>query len=155
RAHGVIHHLDPSRLNRSAPGGSVNAQLDADLDGPAAQANGSARVRLERSRIGATLLRRLDLQALITRGTTDFTLLGALDTGTVRASGQARPFDSIATYRFSGTALRMPGTAAVARGLAGQMGNPVLLLGFHIAGQGKSPDSARVSGRIRLTAVRD
>jgi autotransporter translocation and assembly factor TamB len=155
RAHGVIHHLDPSRLNRSAPAGSVNAELDADLDAPAAQANGSARVRLEHSRIGATLLRRLDLQALITRGAADFTLVGALDTGTVNVNGRARPFDSIPTYRFSGTALRMPGTAAVARGLAGQAGNPVLLLGFRIAGQGKSPDSARVDGRVRLTAVRD
>jgi len=155
RAHGVISRLDPSRLSRSAPAGSVNAELDADLDGPPAEANGSARVRLGRSRIGATLLRRLDLQALITRGTTDFTLVGALDTGTVSANGRARPFDSIPTYRFSGTALRMPGTAAVARALAGQTGDPGLVIAFRIAGQGKSADSARIDGRVNLTAVRD
>lgn len=155
RAHGRIDNLDPSRLNRSAPGGSVDAELDADLDGPPARANGSVRVRVGRSRIGATLLRRLDLHALITRGAADFTLRGALDTGSVSANGRARPFDSIPTYRFSGTALRMPGTTAVARGLAGQTGDPMLLVGFRVAGQGKSPDSARVQGRVDLTAVRD
>jgi hypothetical protein len=155
RAHGRIEKLDPARLNRSAPGGSVNAELDADLDGPPARANGSARVRVGRSRIGATLVRRLDLHALITRGAADLTFLAALDTGIVSATGRTRPFDSIPTYRLSGTAMRMPGTTPVARGLAGQDGNPVLLVGFRIAGQGKRPDSARVEGRVELTAVRD
>jgi uncharacterized protein involved in outer membrane biogenesis len=155
RAHGVISHLDPSRLSRSAPAGSVNAELDADLDGRPAQADGRARLRLRRSQIGGTLLRRLDLQALVTRGTADFTLAGALDTGTVHASGRARLFDSIPSYRFSGTALRMPGTAAVARALAGRTGDPDLVVAFRIVGEGKSADSARIDGRLNLTAVPD
>src|SRR5207237_5063690 len=105
--------------------------------------------------VGGTLLRRLDLQALISRGTADFILAGALDTGSVRASGRARLFDSIPTYRISGTALRMPGTAAVARALAGRAGDPDLVVAFRIAGQGKAADSARVEGRVSFTAVTD
>ncbi|MGH7527009.1 MAG: hypothetical protein ACREMX_09930, partial [Gemmatimonadales bacterium] len=155
RVHGVVSKLDPSRLNSSAPAGQVNGELDAEVDGPPARANGSARLRLGGSRIGTTVVHQLDLGALLTQGTADLTLRGMLDTGTVSATGRARPFDSIPSYRFSGSAHRMPGTAAVARALAGQEGNPTLAIAFRLAGQGTSPDSARVQGRVDLIAVPD
>src|SRR6185312_6681836 len=42
-----------------------------------------------------------------------------------------------------------------ARALAGAEGDPALLIGFRVTGAGASADSARVSGRVDLTAVRD
>jgi autotransporter translocation and assembly factor TamB len=155
RMHGVIRQLDPARLHASAPTGSINADLDAKLDGPLAQANGDATLRLDRSRIGTTTVRRFDLSAVLARGAADLRLRGMLDTGAVTATGRARPFDSIPTYRFSGSATGFPGTAAVARALAGPAGEPALAVAFRFTGQGKSADSARVQARVDLTAVRD
>ncbi len=154
RLRGVISELDPSRLSTAAPAGTVNAQLDADVEGPWRRANGTARVRLDRTQLSGTRVRRLNLDARLTDGAADLTLAGSLDSGSVSARGRARPFDSIPTYRFTGSALAMPGTAAVARALAGRTGDPSLDLRFQLAGQGASPDSARVRGRVDLSALR-
>jgi hypothetical protein len=75
--------------------------------------------------------------------------------GVCNATGRARPFDSLPTYRFSGTAVGMPGTGAVARALAGADGDPSLAVAFRLAGSGTSPDSGRANGRVDLAAVRD
>jgi translocation and assembly module TamB len=155
RIHGVVSALDPSRLSTSAPAGSVNARVDADLDGPLPSADGTARIELGGSQLGSTRVRQLDLSARFTQGTADLTLRGALDTGSVAATGRARPFDSIPTYRLAGTMAQLPGTAALARALAGQDGNPVLLVAFRVSGKGLSTDSAAVHGRVDLTAARD
>jgi translocation and assembly module TamB len=155
RLHGVMSGLDPSRLHTTAPAGKISGQLDAEVDGPLPQANGSARLRLDGSKLGAMTVRRLDLGALFTEGNADLTLRGALDSGVVDATGRARPFDSIPSYRLSGAARGMAGTAAVARALAGQAGNPALVIGFRLAGRGTSPQSASVGGRVDLTAAPD
>ncbi len=154
RVRGVVTDLDPSRLAASAPAGRVNGRLDADLRGPLAAANGTARLRLDRTRLGGTLVRRLELGSRFTDGAADITLAGSLDSGSVRARGRARPFDSIPSYRVSGTAVGLPGTAAVARALSGGAGDPSLAVAFELAGRGTSPDSAVARGRADLSALR-
>jgi hypothetical protein len=101
------------------------------------------RLDLGGSRIGTTVLHRLELGALLSDGTADLTLRGAIDSGTVRAAGRARLFDSLPTYRLSGSATGMPGTAALARALTGATGNPSLAVAFRIAGAGSSPTRRR------------
>src|SRR5436309_7972474 len=105
--------------------------------------------------MAATTVRRFDLSAVLARGSADLRLRGTLDSGAVTATGRTRPFDSIPTYRFSGSATGFPGTAAVARALAGPAGEPALAVEFLFNGQGKSPDSAQARARVDLTAVRD
>ena len=153
QVHAVLRRLDPSRLDTSAAAGEINARLDVDVEGPPRRADGSVRLRVDGSRIGSTIVRRLDVDALLAQGSADLTLRAALDTGTVSATGWARPFDSIPSYRLAGSAQRIPGTAAVARALAGPEGNPSLAVGFRLSGEGKTADSARVQGRVDLTAV--
>ncbi len=155
KVHGVISRFDPSRLDTSAPAGEVNARVDADIAGPLRSASGNARVQVDGSKVGAVLVHRLDLGAVLVGGTADLTLRGALDTGSIHATGRARPFDSIPTYRLSGSALRLPGTAAVARAFTGQEGDPALAVAFRLSGEGSSADSATARGRVDLTAVRD
>jgi translocation and assembly module TamB len=158
RAHGEVHRLDPSRLHASAPKGEMNGRLDAELDGALAHANGSVRLDLGGSRIGQTAVRELRLSALLSSGTADLRLHGALDSARVSATGRARPFDSLPTYRLAGTAVDLPGTAVVARTLAGSdsaEGAPALAIAFRLSGAGTSPDSAIARGRVDLTAVRD
>jgi translocation and assembly module TamB len=153
RVRGLVRGLDPSSIDTSAAAGEINASLDADIRGPLARSSGSVHLRAGGSTIGTTVVHRLDLDALLAEGTADLALHAALDTGTVSVTGRARPFDSIPSYRLSGSALRMPGTAAVARTLAGSEGDPVLAIDFRLTGEGTSADSARVRGRVDLTAV--
>ncbi|HET9039205.1 MAG TPA: hypothetical protein VFN40_03490, partial [Gemmatimonadales bacterium] len=153
--HGVVSRLDPSRLNTAAPAGEVNARIDADIAGPLRDGTGTARLQVDGSRLGAVLVRRLDLGAVLTRGSADLTLRSALDSGSINATGRARPFDSIPTYRLSGSALRLPGTAAVARALTGQDGDPALEITFRLSGEGTATDSASARGRVDFAAVRD
>lgn len=153
--HGVISRLDPSRLNTTAPAGELNARLDADIAGPLRSATGNARLQVDGSKLGAVQVHRLDLGAVLASGTADLTFRGALDTGSISATGRARPFDSIPTYRLSGTALRLPGTAAVARAVTGRDGDPALAIDFRLSGAGRAVDSATADGRVDLTAVRD
>jgi translocation and assembly module TamB len=155
RLHGVVSRLDPSRISASAPAGTLNGRIDADLDGPLRRTNGRARLRIGGSNVGATVVHRIDLDAVLTRGAADLKLQGALGAGLISMSGRARPFDSIPEYRLAGSARGLPGTAAVARALAGAEGDPALLIGFRVAGAGASADSARIHGRVDLTAVRD
>jgi translocation and assembly module TamB len=155
KVHGVISRFDPSRLATTAPAGEINALVDADIAGPLRNASGNARIQVDGSKLGAVAVRRLDLGAVSERGTADLTLRGALDTGSIRITGRARPFDSIPTYRLSGNALRLPGTAAVARAFTGQDGDPALAVAFQVSGEGSSADSATARGRVDLAAVRD
>ncbi len=155
KVHGVIFRLDPSRLATSAPAGELNARLDADIAGPLRSASGHARLQVNGSKLGAVAVHSLDLGAVLNSGTADLTLRGALDTGSIRLTGRGRPFDSIPTYRLSGSALRLPGTAAVARTFTGQDGDPALAIAFQLSGEGRSADSATARGRVDLTAVRD
>ncbi len=154
RVHGVARRLDLSRLVSSAPAGELNARIDADIAGPLARADGRVRLALGSSTIGPAVVRRLDLDAVLAGGAAELTLRGALDTGTLNVRGRARPFDSIPSYRLAGSARGMPGTAAVARALAGPAGDPALAITFRLAGEGKSAGSARLRGRVELSTVR-
>jgi translocation and assembly module TamB len=157
RAHGEVRGLDPSRLHASAPRGAINGRLDAELEGALARADGSVRLDLGGSRFGDKVVRQLQATALLTSGTADLTLRGALDSARVNATGRARLFDSLPSYRLSGTAVDLPGTAAVARALTvtdSSAAAPALAIGFRVAGTGTSPDSATARGRIDLTAVK-
>jgi len=155
RVHGTVRALDPSRLYASAPAGALNGRLDADIAGPLREATGTARLSLAASRVGTTGLRRLDLGARFDGGAARLELDGAMGTAVVRAEGRARPFDSLPSYRLAGSAHGLPGTAAVARALAGAEGDPGLRLAFTVTGEGWSPDSARLRGRVNLAAVRE
>ncbi len=155
RVHGTMRALDPSRLYASAPAGALNGRLDADVEGPLRESTGTVRLNLTRSRVGTTGLRRLELDARLDGGAARLELDGAMGTAVVRAEGRARPFDSLPSYHLAGSARGLPGTAPVARALAGSAGDPALRLAFTVAGQGWSPDSARLRGRVTFTAVRD
>ncbi|HEX3275478.1 MAG TPA: translocation/assembly module TamB domain-containing protein [Gemmatimonadales bacterium] len=155
RVRGGITDLDPARLSVAAPAGSVTARFDAAVTGRPAKANGTARLDLGGSRFGRTRVRELVLDAVLRDGAADLTLRSALDSGRVRARGLVRAFDSIPSYRLSGTAVGLPGTAAIARGLTGNAGDPSLAASFRVQGEGFAPDSARARGRLELVALTD
>ncbi len=155
RVTATVRDLDPSRLAASAPAGRLNAELDADVQGPRlGLADGHARLRLVDSRLGTTTLQDVRLDSRLRDGRADLELRAALDQGRIRAAGWARPFDSIPSYRLSGTATRLPGTDSLAHLLAGAEGEPFLEVGFRLSGRGASAEEAQVTGRADLTAVR-
>lgn len=152
---GQVRGLDPASLAVSAPAGRINADAAVNLIGPALdRANGKVELRVTDSRIGQVSLSRLLLQADLTGGRAEVDLRGAVDRGTVRASGWLRPFDSVPSYRLAGTAARLRGTDSVAPLLAGPEGDPHLAIGFRVSGTGTTADDAEASGRITLTGVR-
>ena len=154
RLRGVISELDPSRLSTAAPAGTVNAQLDADVEGPWRRANGTTRVRLDRTQLGGTRVRRLNLDARLTDGAADLSpgrLIGQW-LGQRAGAGPPIRFDPDLPLHRIGS--RDAGHGSRARALAGRTGDPSLDLRFQLAGQGASPDSARVRGRVDLSALR-
>ncbi|HEU4647867.1 MAG TPA: hypothetical protein VFS33_02315, partial [Gemmatimonadales bacterium] len=153
RAHGAVRRLDPARLLRSAPVGTINADLDADLRGTSLpQAAGTLGLRVTDSRVGARSVDRIDLRGTIDTGRAKLSLRAGAGPAALRADGWARPFDSIPAYQFAGNARRLPGTDSLVRTLAGAAGNPVLDVGFNVRGTGFAPASARLAGRITLAA---
>jgi translocation and assembly module TamB len=155
RVEGKVRRLDPSRLHRSAPAALLSGDIAADLRGPSLpHADGTAAIRLDDSKVGTRPVKALDLHATVTDGRADLGLRGDLGGIAVRADGWARPFDSVPSYRLGGRARGIPGTEAAARTLAGPEGDPVLDLGFRVAGKGASTDAARLTGRLDLAAVR-
>ncbi|HEY9506583.1 MAG TPA: translocation/assembly module TamB domain-containing protein [Gemmatimonadales bacterium] len=155
RVRGELKDLDPSRLHRSAPMGAVNGRIEADIRGETlALADGNASLRLRGSRVANTDLRHLDFDAELTRGRADLTLRGNVLGGSVRATGWARPFDSVPSYRLAGGAVGLEGTETVARSLAGDEGQPELDLRFRVSGAGIAPREADLRGRLDLAAVR-
>ncbi|HJX86815.1 MAG TPA: hypothetical protein VJ277_04565, partial [Gemmatimonadales bacterium] len=152
---GSVRRLDPSRLYRSAPAALLSGDIRADLRGPTlSRADGSATFRLDDSKVGARTVEAFDLDAQVNDGRANLRVRGDLGGIGVRAGGWARPFDSIPSYQLAGHARGIPGTESAARALAGAEGDPVLDVGFRMAGQGASTDAARVRGLIELAAVR-
>jgi translocation and assembly module TamB len=155
RVRGEVKDLDPSRLHRSAPMGAVNGEIDADIRGETlALADGNASLHLRGSRVAKADLQGLDFDADLTRGRADLRLRGDVLGGRVRATGWARPFDSVPSYRLAGGATGLEGTETVARTLAGGEGQPVLDLRFRVSGDGIAPRDADLRGRLDLAAVR-
>ena len=156
RIRGEVKDLDPSRLHRSAPMGAVNGQVEADIRGETlAVADGKASLRLRGSQVAGSELRDFDFNARLTRGRADLRLRGDVLGGSVRASGWARPFDSVPSYRLDGGASGLEGTETIASTLAGDRGKPVLDLRFKVSGDGFAPREADLRGRLDLAAVRD
>jgi translocation and assembly module TamB len=156
RARADVERFDPSQLLRTAPAGDITGALTADLRGAAlSQSEGRIDLELARSRAGGITLRRLELSADLAGGRADLTLLGDLPAGELRVRGWARPFDSLPSYRLTGTARGFPGTDAAVRALAGVQGNPVLDVRFRLRGTGVAPSAARVTGRVDLAAARE
>jgi autotransporter translocation and assembly factor TamB len=155
RAHGTVQRLDPARLLRSGPSGTVNAELDADLRGASLRrSSGTVGLRVADSRIAARTVQRVDLRGALDTGRADLSVRAEIGPSALQADGWARPFDSVPSYRLAGNARRPPGTDALARELAGAAGSPVLNVGFNLRGSGLAPATARLAGRINLTAVR-
>jgi translocation and assembly module TamB len=155
RLNGTIRRLDPSRLYKAGPSGSLNGKVEADLKGSTlARADGRVDFRLTPSRLAGTALDRLDLHADVRGGSAAVRLRGVAGGGALAVSGQMRPFDSVPEYRLTGAASGLPGSDAIARALAGESGEPVLDVRFHLAGAGISPTSARLTGGVELTAWR-
>ncbi|HET7598891.1 MAG TPA: hypothetical protein VFK09_01290, partial [Gemmatimonadales bacterium] len=155
RARGEVARLDPAGWLRAAPAGDLNGALTADVRGATLrESSGELAVRLSGSRVGARALRRLDFRAELDSGRADVALSGAVGESSLRATGWIRPFESAPSYRLAGNALRLPGTDALVRALAGSDGSPSLDARFRIAGAGLSPRAAHASGGVQLAAVR-
>jgi translocation and assembly module TamB len=155
RVVGEVRELDPASVAAAGPEGVVNADIDVDLGGgPLAEADGRADLRLAESRIGTSRIDDLRLRATFDSGRADLDLRGAMDRGRVAATGWARPFDSVPSYRLAGHATGLPGTDSLAALLAGAEGEPALDVGFRLGGRGASAEDASVSGRATLEAVR-
>ena len=155
RVRGTLRRVDPARFLRAAPAGSLNGKVNAELQGPSlARSNGHMQLRLTPSRLAGTVVERLNLRARVREGSAELALGGVIDEGTVNATGRVRPFDSLPQYRLSGAATDLPGSAVVARSLAGSEGDPILDLRFTFSGAGISPTDARLTGTVQLIASR-
>ena len=155
RLAGTVRALDPSRLLAAAPAGRVNAEITADIAGPALdRAGGHAHLRVGDSRVGTTAVEALTVRATMDSGRAALDLRAVSDRGRVRATGWVRAFDSVPSYGLAGEASALEGTDSLMAILAGAAGDPQLVVGFRAAGRGVSADDARVSGRATLTAVR-
>ena len=155
RLNGEVRELDPSLLAAGAPAGKINANVAADIRGPALDsADGRIEVRLDDAEIAATRVGDLRLIAELRRGRADLDLRGSVEDGTFAARGWARPFDSTPSYRLAGSASSLPGTDNLAGLLAGREGDPRLEIGFRVTGRGATAAAADLSGRASLTALR-
>jgi translocation and assembly module TamB len=155
RLHGTVRRLDPARLYRAAPAGSLNGRVQVELRGPTlARADGRVELRLTTSRLAGAAIERLRFHTDVRGGSAGVTLRAVLEQGTVTATGRMRPFDSVPQYRLSALATALPGSDAIARALAGETGEPLLDVRFELAGSGISPTAARLNGRVELTALR-
>ena len=154
RLNGRMHRVDPARLYQTAPSGSLNGTVRARLKGASLErSDGRIDLRLTPSRLAGNSLHKFQLRANIRAGSAAGVWRGTVEQGTLAGTGRIRPFDSIPEYRLRGTAMDLPGSAAIARRLSGDSG-AVLESRFHVAGAGLSPRTARVTGRIDITALR-
>jgi autotransporter translocation and assembly factor TamB len=156
RLHGSMRRLDPARLYKTAPSGSLNGTVAADLRGSTLKRSGGrVELRVTPSRLAGNLVHRLGLRADFQNGSAVVSWRGSIQQGTLAGTGRIRPFDSIPEYRLRGTATDLPGSSAVARRLSGDSLASGLHLGFQLAGAGISPTTARVTGKVTFTATQD
>ena len=151
---GTITELDPSTIARSGPAGSINATLDAHLKGRLDSATGSAALHVAHSRIGSRAIDTLQLRTTIAGGRATVKLRGAYGPGSLAADGWITPFDSLPSYRLSGSATGLPGTGAAAKVFSGTPSDSVLEIRFLLSGRGLAPAHAYVDGRVDLASLR-
>jgi autotransporter translocation and assembly factor TamB len=153
RLRGSMRRLDPARLYKTAPSGSLNGTVAADLRGASLKRSGGrVELRITPSRLGGNSVRRLGLRADFQNGSAAVTWRAAIEQGTLAGSGRIRPFDSIPEYRLRGTATDLPGSSAIAGSLSGDSALSALDVRFRLAGAGVSPKAARVKGEVVATA---
>src|SRR5215216_5786265 len=105
RLHGRMLRLDPARLYKTAPSGSLNGTIAADLKGATLKGSGGrVELRITPSRLGGNSVHQLGLRADFRNGSAAVTWRAAIAQGTLAGSGRIRPFDSIPEYRLRGTA---------------------------------------------------
>ncbi|MFL5459495.1 MAG: translocation/assembly module TamB domain-containing protein [Gemmatimonadales bacterium] len=156
RLRGSMRRLDPARLYETAPSGSLNGTIAADLRGARLERSGGrVDLRLTPSRLGRNSVRRLGLSSDIRNGSAAVTWRAAIEQGRVAGSGRIRPFDSIPEYRLRGTATDLPGSSAVARKMSGDSLASGLEVGFQLAGAGISTSTAKVTGKVTFTATQE
>ena len=156
RLRGSMRRLDPARLYKTAPSGSLNGTVTADLRGATLKRSGGrVELRLTPSRLAGNSVHRLGLRADFQNGSAAVTWRGTIEQGTLAGTGRIRPFDSIPEYRLRGTATDLPGSIAVARRLSGDSLASGLDVGFQLAGAGVSPTTASVTGKVTFTATQE
>src|SRR3954453_7634277 len=120
RLHGSMRRLDPARLYKTAPSGSLNGTVAAELRGTSLKRSGGrVELRLTPSRLAGNTVRRFGVRADIRNGSAAVTWRAAIEQGRVAGTGLIRPFDSIPEYRLRGTATDLPGSIAIARKMSG------------------------------------
>ena len=155
RVRAQMRRLDPARLYRAAPSGSLNGTVEMALHGESLETvDGRFALRLTPSRLAGNAVKRLSLRADLRGGSAGLVLRGSLERGTLSAAGQVRPFDSIPQFRLRGTTTGLPGTDAIARALAGDSGWPSLNIRFQLAGAGRATEETRLTGNVILAALR-
>ena len=93
--HGTARRIDPTLVSSSAPAGSINGTVDADLEGALDSATGTVDVLITDSRIGTTPLKRLDVQTELAGRRADVRLRGTARPGAFALNGWITPFDLI------------------------------------------------------------
>ena len=149
-----MRRLDPARLYKTAPSGSLNGTIAADLRGATLKRSGGrVELRLTPSRLAGNSVHRLGLRADFRNGSAAVAWRGTDRARDARGTrpGPALRFDS--RYRLRGTATDLPGSVAVARKLTGDSLASGLDVGFQLAGAGISPTIASVTGKVTFTAT--
>lgn len=145
--------LDPSALLRNAPLGHLTGTVRADLRGRRPrESDGRLSLELAGSTLGSSTVEGLHVDATLRDGRADLTASGSLPDAEVETRGWARPFDSLPTYRLTGTARRIPGGDALARALS-RDSLSTLDLRFALRGAGAALARARVTGKADLIAI--
>lgn len=150
RAEGTLRRLDPGALTGNpALAGEITGDLEANLQGSSLQSlTGPFDVTLRESRISGRRIDRLRLDGSFAAGRVSFDLDGALPGASLRAEGNARPFDDVPQFQVAGTAqdvnlgLLLPGSGRTDR-FAGD---------FAVIGRGASLDT--FSGTVALDLTR-
>ena len=152
--HGTLQRVDPTSLSSKAPAGSINGTVDADLEGALDSATGTADVRVRDSRIGTTPLERLDLHTRIAGRRADVKVRGAARPGAFALDGWITPFDSVPSYRVSGSVGPIAGASAAGRVITGAESDSMIDVRLTLAGRGVGAMTADLAGRLALFVVR-
>jgi translocation and assembly module TamB len=152
--HGTLQRVDPISLSSAAPAGNINGTVDADLEGPPDSATGTADVRVADSRIGTTPLKRIDLHTEIVGRRAEVKVSGAVRPGAFALNGWITPFDSVPSYRVSGSVGPVAGAAAAGRALTGAQSDSMFDVRITLAGRGIGAMTADLAGRLAVFLVR-
>ncbi len=147
-ADGTVRDLDPGRiLGNPALAGTLSADLDLDLRGPARDAlDGTLDLKVRPTTLGDRTIERADLVGQFTDGRLQFTLGAAVPGARLLAEGTARPFDDAPRYNVEGQLQDVD--------LAVLLQNPEqqgrFAGTFAVEGRGTDPETAVATATVRL-----